>query len=95
MKVSIEQVRHIASLARLRFTAAEEEELSGQLTQILDYVEKLEELEVDDVPPMSHVLDLYNVLRADLPKARISRSEALSNAPDGDATYFRVPKVID
>ncbi len=95
MKVSIEQVRHIATLARLAFSPEEERQLASDLTRILDYVEKLEELDVSGVEPMSHVLELNNVVRSDEAHTRISRADALSNAPDSDAEYFRVPKVID
>ncbi|NNE35325.1 MAG: Asp-tRNA(Asn)/Glu-tRNA(Gln) amidotransferase subunit GatC [Rhodothermales bacterium] len=95
MKVTKEQVRHIAALARLRFDREEEEGVAEELSRILDYVEKLNELDVSDVPPMAHVLDLDNVVRPDVVAARISREEALSNAPDADDTYFRVPKVIE
>lgn len=95
MKVTRDQVRHIAALARLRFDAAEEEEIATQMTRILDYVEKLNELDLDGVEPMSHVLDLHNVVRPDQPQQRITREQALSNAPDADEAYFRVPKVIE
>ena len=95
MKVSLQQVREIAALARLEFSPDEERQLADDLTRILDYVEQLEELDVSGVPPMSHVLDLSNVVRPDQSETRISRTEALSNAPDADAEYFRVPKVID
>ncbi len=95
MKVTLEQVREIAALARLEFDAAEEADLVRELTTILDYVEQLEELDVSGVDPMSHVLDIYNVFREDEPAVRISRAEALSNAPDADAEYFRVPRVIE
>ena len=95
MKVTRDQVRYIATLARLRFDPAEEEEIAGQLTRILDYVDKLNELDLTDVAPMSHVLDLFNIVRNDLAESRISREQALSNAPDADESYFRVPKVIE
>lgn len=95
MKVTIEQVREIAVLARLRFSEEEEASLATDLSRILDYVEQLEELDISAVEPMSHVLDLHNVVRPDVPFTRISRSDALDNAPDADAEYFRVPKVID
>lgn len=95
MKVTLEQVREVAALARLRFTPEEEAKLADDLTRILDYVEQLEELDVSNVEPMSHVLDLFNVLRSDHAKTRITRNDALSNAPDADSKYFRVPKVID
>lgn len=95
MSVTIEEVRYIAKLARLRFSDAEEERLAKQLSAVLEYMEKLNELDTSDVPPMSHVLDLHNVARSDAVKHRISRDEALKNAPDADDAYFRVPKVID
>jgi aspartyl-tRNA(Asn)/glutamyl-tRNA(Gln) amidotransferase subunit C len=95
MKVTLEHVRKIAALARLEFTPAEEASLAHDLTRILDYVEQLEKLDVSGVEPMSHVLDLHNVLRADEAAQRITRDEALSSAPEADARYFRVPKVID
>ncbi len=95
MSVSIEEVRYIATLARLSFTPDEEARLAEQLSKVLEYIEKLDELDTSDVAPMSHVLDLHNVFRKDVATARISREEALKNAPDADGTYFRVPKVID
>ena len=95
MSVSVDEVQRIASLARLRFSESEEKELAGQMSRILDYMEKLNELDTSGVPAMSHVLDLKNVFRDDEVSSRISREEALKNAPDADGTYFRVPKVID
>lgn len=95
MKVTRDQVRYIAALARLRFDPAEEEEIAQQLTRILDYVDKLNEVDLTGVEPMSHVLDLSNIVRNDLAESRISREQALSNAPDADESYFRVPKVIE
>lgn len=95
MSVSPEDVHYIADLARLRFSEEEEEEMAHQLSRVLDYMEKLDELDTDDVTPMSHVLDIKNVFRADEPDQRISREEALQNAPDADPAYFRVPKVIE
>jgi aspartyl-tRNA(Asn)/glutamyl-tRNA(Gln) amidotransferase subunit C len=93
--VSREQVRYIASLARLRFTDEEEERLAKQMNDILGYVEKLDELDTSGVQPMSHVLDLHNVFREDVAETRISRDEALKNAPDADSVYIRAPKVIE
>jgi aspartyl-tRNA(Asn)/glutamyl-tRNA(Gln) amidotransferase subunit C len=95
MAISIDEVRYIARLARLEFTEAEEQLLAEQMSKILDYVAKLNELDTRDVPPMSHVLDLYNVLREDMVEQRITREEALRNAPSADSDYFRVPKVIE
>ena len=93
--ISPHDVRYIASLARLRFSEEEEQKLAEQMSEILSYVEKLNELDTTDVPAMSHVLDLYNVVRSDRKQTRISREEALKNAPDTDGVYFRAPKVIE
>ncbi|ARA92993.1 aspartyl/glutamyl-tRNA(Asn/Gln) amidotransferase subunit C [Rhodothermaceae bacterium RA] len=95
MAVSIEDVRYIAALARLRFTEAEEQRLAEQMTTMLEYVGQLQTLDTTGVPPMSHVLDLVNVMREDVVQTRISREEALRNAPDADEAYFRVPRVIE
>lgn len=95
MAVSREEVRRIAALARLRFSEDEEAQLATEMSTILDYVRKLDALDTSAVPPMTHVLDLYNVYRADEVETRISRDEALTAAPDADAAFFRVPKVID
>lgn len=95
MSVSLEEVRRIARLARLRFDPEEEERLAREMSAILGYMETLEELDTTDVPPTSHVLDLTDVARPDEARQRISREEALRNAPDADGEYFRVPKVIE
>lgn len=95
MSVTRDDVRHIASLARLRFSELEEERMAGELSRILEYVEKLQELETEKVPPMTHALGLHNVARPDVVAHRISREDALRNAPDADGQYVRVPKVIE
>lgn len=95
MSVTTSQVRYIASLARLRFTEEEEKRLADEMNEILGYVEKLNELDTTGVPPMSHVIDLNNVVREDVVESRISRDEALKNAPDADSAYIRAPKVIE
>ncbi len=95
MHVTQDQVRYIASLARLHFSEDERVEMARQMSKILEYMDKLNELDLDGVAPMSHVLDLYNVTRPDVPNQRVTREQALSNAPDAGDAYFRVPKVID
>lgn len=95
MAVSEDEVQYIASLARLRFSDEAVERLAKEMSEILAYVEKLNELDTTAVPPMSHVLDLYNVAREDRVEQRITREEALRNAPDADSEYFRAPKVIE
>ena len=95
MSVTVEEVRHIARLARLRLTPDEEQLMSKQLSSILDYIEQLNELDVSDVPPMTHVLALVNAVRPDEVTQRITHEDALKNAPSADSDYFRVPRVIE
>jgi aspartyl-tRNA(Asn)/glutamyl-tRNA(Gln) amidotransferase subunit C len=95
MSVTREDVRHVAQLAHLQFSDAEEAQMANELSRILDYVDKLDELDTAGVPPMSHVLDVTNVFRPDEVKATIDRASALELAPNADNEYFRVPKVVD
>lgn len=95
MSVSIDEVRHIARLARLSFDEDEEHKLAEEMSRILSYMETLNELNTDAIPPMAHVLDATNVYRKDEKTARISHEEAFLNAPDHDGEFFRVPKVIE
>ena len=86
-----EQVLHVARLARLRLSDDEVERMTGELSSILDHIEKISELDLDDVEPTSHVVELENVLRADEPRPSLPRERALDQAPDTDGTGFRVP----
>jgi aspartyl-tRNA(Asn)/glutamyl-tRNA(Gln) amidotransferase subunit C len=86
-----EQVLHVARLARLRLTDEEVDRMTGELSTILDHIEKLSELDLDDVEPTSHVVELENVLRPDEPRPSLPREVALDQAPDADGTGFRVP----
>lgn len=95
MSVTVEEVRHIAKLARLRLTEPEEKVMAEQLSSILGYIEQLNELDVSDVQPMTHVLDLVNATREDVVRQRITHEEALKNASSADSDYFRVPRVIE
>ena len=91
MAISREQVLHVAELARLALTEEEVERLGDQLRAILEAVGKVSELELDDVPPTSHPLDLVNVWGDDVPRPSLPRDAALANAPDPEADAFRVP----
>ncbi len=95
MSVSRDQVQRVAELARLEFSEEDEARMAEELSQILDYVEKLEELDTSGVPPMSHVLDVSNVFRPDEVESRIDRDQALEPAPETADGYFQVPKVLD
>ncbi len=95
MKISKETVSHVALLSRLELKEGEIELYQKQLSRILEYVEKLSEVNTNDVEPTSHVLFLNNVFREDKVQASLSREEALRNAPDSTDKFFRVPKIID
>ena len=89
------QVRQVAKLARLELTEEEIVKFSGELSSILEYIEKLNELDVEGVEPLAHCLPIHNVFREDVPKDSISVEKALANAPKRYEEYFRVPKVLD
>lgn len=94
MSITLEEVKYIAALSKLRFSSEEEARLAGEMNGILDYMAKLNELNTDEIAPMSHVLDMHDVYRVETAEMRITHDEALKNAPDADSDYFRVPKVI-
>jgi aspartyl-tRNA(Asn)/glutamyl-tRNA(Gln) amidotransferase subunit C len=86
-----EQVLHVAKLARLKLTDDEVEKMTGELSQILEHVERMEALDLDGVEPTSHVVALENVLREDAPRESLPRERALEQAPDATDDGFRVP----
>ena len=87
-----EQVLHVARLARLELSEEEVGRMSGELSKILDHIEKINELDdLDDVEPTSHVLELENVLRPDEPRPSMPRERALAQGPDIAGNGFRVP----
>ena len=94
MSVSTEEIENIANLARLNLNENEKEKLKGQVNQILEYVKKLNELNTDDIEPLSHTLELTNVFRKDEVQESLSQHKALLNAPVKSDQFFRVPKVI-
>jgi aspartyl-tRNA(Asn)/glutamyl-tRNA(Gln) amidotransferase subunit C len=86
-----DQVLHVARLARLRLDDAEVERMAGELSSILDHIEKIGELDLDGVEPTSHVIQVENVLRSDEPRPSLPRETALEQAPDPAEGGFRVP----
>jgi aspartyl-tRNA(Asn)/glutamyl-tRNA(Gln) amidotransferase subunit C len=86
-----DQVLHVAKLARLKLTDEEVERMSGELSTILDHIETIGELDLSDVAPTSHVVQLENVLREDVPRPCLPREKALEQAPDASDEGFRVP----
>jgi aspartyl-tRNA(Asn)/glutamyl-tRNA(Gln) amidotransferase subunit C len=91
--ISEEQVRHVARLARLGLSEEEVERFRGQLSAILEAVGKVGELDLEDVEPTAHPLDLVNVLGEDEPQESLSLESALANAPDPEDGFFGVPAV--
>lgn len=94
MKIDADEVRRVAALSRLALTDAEVDRFAAQLSSILDYVSKLNELDTDGVEPTSHVMPLSAPLREDLPERPLSREAALANGPAHDEFAFIVPRVI-
>jgi len=94
-KIDQAQVRKVARLSRLDLTEAEVEEFTGQLSAILDYVEKMNELDTDNVEPLAHCLPISNVFRADSVKESLGTEKTLANAPQRDGEFFKVPKILD
>jgi aspartyl-tRNA(Asn)/glutamyl-tRNA(Gln) amidotransferase subunit C len=86
-----EQVLHVARLARLRLTDEEVTRMSSELSTILDHIEKISELDLENVEPTSHVVEVENVLRADEPRESWPRERILDPAPDPADGGFRVP----
>ncbi len=94
MEVNDALVDKLARLARLRFTESEKAAITTDLQQMIGFVEKLNELNLDGVAPLLHMSEEVNVLRDDEVKGSINRNEALKNAPMHDNIFFKVPKVI-
>jgi aspartyl-tRNA(Asn)/glutamyl-tRNA(Gln) amidotransferase subunit C len=88
-------IKYVAHLARLALTPEEEEKLSGQLGNILHYIEKLNQLDVSNVEPTSHAVPLVNVTREDAVRPSLPNEEALRNAPAKANGLFLVPKIVE
>jgi len=95
MAITIQDVEHIAKLARLRLTEEEKHRFQKELGKIIEYFDQLKKLDTDGVPPTTHVVPLENVLREDKVTTTLPVEEALANAPDRKGNYFRVPKVVE
>ena len=95
MKIDLNTVDKIASLAKLEFNGSEKEAIAQDMNKMLAFVDKLQEVDTEGVKPLIHITDEINVLRADVAKIEITQKEALKNAPKKDSTYFKIPKVIN
>lgn len=94
MAVTKKDVEKIAELAKLKFSDEELENFTPQMNEILSYMDKLNELDTENVKPLSHPVEQINVFREDELKSSVSTEEALKNAPDKTDNHFKVPKVI-
>jgi aspartyl-tRNA(Asn)/glutamyl-tRNA(Gln) amidotransferase subunit C len=94
MEVNDAMVDKLAHLARLRFNEAEKQEIKTDLQRMIGFVEKLNELDLENVEPLLHMSGEVNVLREDKIEGSVSRTDALKNAPLHDEQFFKVPKVI-
>lgn len=94
MRLTHDEVRHVAELAKLRLTDDEIAEFAGQLSDILDYAERLQGVDTSHVAPTPYPLPLTNVMRDDEATACLSNAEALANAPDSEDGFFRVRAVF-
>ncbi|MCI0548292.1 MAG: Asp-tRNA(Asn)/Glu-tRNA(Gln) amidotransferase subunit GatC [Candidatus Rokubacteria bacterium] len=94
-KISLQEVEHVARLARLELSGVEKERMRRELDGILSYIDKLRALDTTGVEPTSHAVPLTNVLRDDVEKPSLPRDEMLANAPDRNRELFRVPRIIE
>jgi len=95
MKITRKEVEYVAHLARLELTPEEAEQFTGQLGQILDYFDKLKELDTGSIEPTSHAVPMANAFREDEVKESYDQETALQNAPAKADGFFRVPKIIE
>jgi aspartyl-tRNA(Asn)/glutamyl-tRNA(Gln) amidotransferase subunit C len=93
--LSPEDVQKVATLARLKLSDEELQQVAKQLDGILDYVAVLDEVDVSDVEPMAHVADVTNAFRDDEVRTSLPREASLSNAPKTDGKYFLVPQILE
>ncbi|NJN04243.1 MAG: Asp-tRNA(Asn)/Glu-tRNA(Gln) amidotransferase subunit GatC [Leptolyngbyaceae cyanobacterium SL_1_1] len=92
--IDLEQVRKVAHLARLELLPAEEEQLTGQLNDILDYFGQLNELDTEAVEPTTRAIEVSNITRADRLQPFAEREDLLSRAPEREDSFFKVPKIL-
>ena len=91
--ITIQDVEHVAKLARLDLTEEEKVKFSKQLGDVLKYVEQMNEVDTSNVEPMAHAIDFVNVMREDVVKYEQSKEELMKNAPDAEDGFFKVPKI--
>lgn len=94
MELTQDTVEHIAHLARLEFEGEKKESIKQDLERIIDFMDKLQEVDTENVEPLIFMSDEVNRLRDDVPKKTLTQDQILHNAPKKDSDYFRMPKVL-
>lgn len=94
MGINKQDVIHVAGLARLGLDEGEMESYEKELNDVLKFMEKLNELDTEGITPTTHVLDIHNIFREDVIKESLAVEEILSNAPDREDDYFKVPSIL-
>ncbi|HAT56981.1 MAG TPA: Asp-tRNA(Asn)/Glu-tRNA(Gln) amidotransferase subunit GatB [Veillonellaceae bacterium] len=94
MKITSEEAKKIALLSRLSFGDEELDKMKSSMNEILTYMEELNQYDTDGTEPTVHAVELYNVMREDIPRSGISHEKALMNAPEQEDGCFKVPKII-
>ncbi len=94
MKITREEVEHVAHLARLNLNQHELETMTEQLDTLLSYVAKLDELDTENIKPTTHAFSISNAFRGDIVQDSLSRKEALANSPEQNGEYFIVPRIL-
>jgi len=94
-EISLDEVKKIAKLSRLKITEEEAALFSVQLSDVLKYAEKINEINTDDVPPTSHSIEMKNALRPDEIKPSFERDTIMKNAPAPEKGFYKVPKIIE
>lgn len=95
MKITEEIIDHIAHLARLEFKGEDKVSIQKDMERMIEFVDKLSEIDTSNVEPLIFMSEEINRLREDVPQVSVSHEEALMNAPKKDSDYFRIPKVLD
>lgn len=95
MKITEETVDHIAHLARLEFEGERKAAIQEDLERIITFMDKLQEVDTENVEPLIFMSSEINRLREDIPARTVTQDQALKNAPQRDSDYFRIPKVLD
>lgn len=95
LKITKEQVEHVAHLARLNLTDEEKEQMTKDMEAIIEFADQINALDISDVDPTAHVIPINNVFREDEVRPSMDRDELLKNAPNQDSGCFSVPKIVE